>query len=85
MAIRVKVGSGEKAWIGFLGKCNMQSFNEFIVYSNEDIDSVPYTQFTEFEIDSVWYSKKEVEQQRLLISDNYNTCLDVPHSEAERA
>lgn len=84
MQIKVKVGTGENAWIGFLGKCNMQSINEYIVYSDEDVDSVPYSEITEFLINGVWYSKQEVEEQRLLINDNYNTCLDIPHSEAER-
>lgn len=85
MEIKVKVGTVEKFWVGTLGKCNMHSLNEFIVYSGDDINSVPYSQFFAFEINGIWYSKQEVEEKHLLISDNYNTYLDVPHSEAERA
>ena len=84
MEIKVRVGTGEKSWIGTLGGCNMHSLDEFIVYSDGEVISTSYSRFTDFEIDGVWHTKQEVEERRLLIPDNFNTGLFVPHSEAER-
>ncbi len=80
--VRVRYPNG-KVLEGSLGEANVSSLDEYIVYF-DDCDSIPISWMTGFRINGEWHTREEVFSKRLLVPDNYNTCLQVPHSEFER-
>lgn len=62
---------------------NVHALFEVIVYFEDDSDTIPGSEL-EVELHGEWIALGQAFRDKLLITDNYNTCFFEPASEAER-